>query len=156
MTYPRFQQARAWKMQNKTTQVAFTTTSWAALDTAKDITLSAQVGDGLEIGGSGAWNNEAFASYLDAWTMVSGAGVNSFGQQGTVPANGAGTGIVPWLGVSGALTYPTGGSLYIVQAGDLSSGAVTVRIMARTGAAGTKNLNSLLWWIKNIGPADPH
>lgn len=159
MAYPRFRRARTHKFARRTAgDVAFTSTTFAAVDTALDFTLEAQVGDVIEFSGNGMWSNENIASALDVATWVSGAAVNYF-SSGT--GTSAGNGLVGWYGVQAVYAPFSGAVHYVVQAGDIVSGLVTVRLLGRTTTAGTRTLfasgtNLLQVAAKNLGPVDPN
>lgn len=109
---------------------------------------------------SALWGNEAQTGYLDVVTVVAGAPVNSLAAGAAVEATAVTVlGVPGWRGPSGALA-PIGGVVrYTVQAGDLASGYVTLRL--RCAASGTKTLNAttatpLIFaaWVRS--PADPN
>ncbi len=76
--------------------------------TTADLVLKAVVGDWIEVGFNGLWNNEAGVSYLDVWSRVAGAPVNSWaGNNATAPIAGH-QGAPGWWGLGSVLT-PFGG-----------------------------------------------
>lgn len=159
--YPRFQRSRAFKQTRKTSgdTVCTGSTSWTDVDTGTDMTLLAAADDVIEYGINGLWSSSAVDAYLDVFTLVSSAAVNSL-SSGAAP-NNSHEGAGGWRGESG-LTYPIGGSIwYVVQSSDVSSGYVTLRLRHRESAATNKTLystatNPLHLFAANLGPADPH
>lgn len=164
MPYPRFMRARSFKYATRSSgDVVITTSTWANIDTGLDLTLNVQVGDVIEVGLSGRWlynSSNAFAA-LDAATLVAGAPVNYVA--GSAETN-VGEGAMAWFGenAGGTISSPVGGSvMYAVQAGDIASGKVTLRLRGRllTGTTRTLLANTtekLHWWAKNLGPVDPN
>lgn len=161
MSYPRHQLARAFKYFTRTAgSLTLNSTSWADLPTIGttwDITLQAQVGDVLEAGITGVWDNQAVVGALDAATVVSAAALNNFST-----SSATGSGVESWRGDASEAYDAIGGSyFYTVVAGDLSAGTVTVRPRYRTATAANKTLyatsdNPLRWWVRNLGPQDPN
>lgn len=160
MAYPRFQRARSFKVARRTAgNVAVTSTTWVAVDTALDITLNAQVGDVLEAVVSSLWSNDAFQARLEAVTWVSGAAVNTF--SGSTYSTTS-TGVPGWFGTSGVYSAISGSAFLTVQAGDIVNGLVTVRLLAHAeGTTPAKSLTAtatdpLTFAVKNLGPMDPN
>jgi hypothetical protein len=157
----RHELARTHKAARRTAgNVTPTSTTWADVDTALDRVLAASVGDTIEVAVSGLWGSEAQTGYLDVVTVVSAAPVNSVAAGGAVEATASTVlGVPGWRGPSGAL-MPIGGPVrYTVQAGDLASGYVTLRL--RCAATGSKTLNAstgtplvFAAWVRS--PADPN
>ncbi len=160
MAYPRFQLARGFKTARRTSgNPSHSLTTWGDLDTTLDLTVAAQVGDMIEATVSALQNNEAVVGYLDVVTVVANAPVNSFATQGAPSASSQG--VMAWFSKSGDSTPNAGGALYTIQAGDLSSGQVTLRLRRRNSAAVVKTIWATAdlpfqWWVKNLGPADPN
>lgn len=163
MSYPRFALARSHKFFNRTagSLVLNNNTSWVDLPTigtSWDITLAAQIGDVIEVGASGVWDNQAVLGFLDVCTIISGSAVNYFGTGGDV----GGSGIENWRGDASEAYDAIGGSFYYaLVSGDISSGVVTLRLRYRTGSAANKTLyatttNPLQFRAKNLGPVDPN
>lgn len=162
MTYPRFQLARAFKFFNRSSgSLTLNSTTWANLPTIGttwDVTLPAQIGDVIEVGVSGVWNNENVIGILDVATIVSSSVVNYFSTAGSA----TGSGVESWVGDALLAYVRIGGSFwYTLVSGDISSGTVTLRLRYRTGSASDKTLfatadNPLQFRAKNLGPADPH
>jgi hypothetical protein len=163
MAYPRFQRARSFKFASRTSgDVSINSTTWVNVDTGLDITLDAQVGDVIEanlVCRVSAASTPYFVA--DFHTLVSGTPTNSLvtgGAPGTSPASS----FAGWAraNVPNAPTYAylDGSVLYAVQAGDLSSGTVTLRLRAVSSAAVTVFASdpALKVFAKNLGPADPH
>jgi hypothetical protein len=169
VSYPRFQAARAFKKVRRATgtnmALANVGTTWTDLATATngpgaagfDLTLSAQVGDEIEVCPSWGTGAEAFIPYFDVATVVSAAIVNAI-SSGVAPST-SGFGVYAWAGFNGANGRSTGGHLYTVQAGDLASGLITLRPIYR--CTGVKTVYSdatlpFMFYAKNLGPADPN
>lgn len=171
MSYPRFQLARSHKFVRRMTGTAMTlsgasTSTWYELATATngpgtggfDLTLGCQVGDVIEAQLNGLTGTEATNIYTDIATLVAAAPVNYFGSGGTA----AGGGVSAWRGEAGAIDSFNGAAWYTIQAGDISSGLVTFRPMARFNTAATaKTIYGNPDWpfffsVKNLGPVDPN
>ena len=129
--------------------------SFAAIDaTNLNRTLAAATGDILEITLTSRYGAEAVNAFIDAATIVSSAAVNYV-------SGGAGNsgdfGVAGWVGLSGVSNTLGGSVFYTVQAGDISGGNVTVRLMYRTGSAAVKTLragtaqnDALFYGVKNL------
>jgi len=108
--------------------------AWTAVDATTDLVVPAAAGDRLLINFDMLCNG-GFAGVgtgLDVATIVAGAPVNYVSSRGAAPATN---------GLPGLYTDPTflvsGGSLdYIVQAGDISGGNVTLQFQYNNTAAG--------------------
>lgn len=108
--------------------------AWVAYDTATDLTLTAATGDLILIsvdllttGASGG------AFDLDIVTIVSGAQTNFVSSGGAAAAvNG-----LPGLYSDTGFRKGSGPFPYTVQAGDLSAGSITFRIVYRATTGGT-------------------
>lgn len=126
------------------------TTSYADVDTAIDLVVAASEGDVLQIGSAGLWENDSNFSKLDVATIVSGSVVNYVSGAGS-----AGNGVTSWQGISGVYTSFGGAILYTVQAGDIESGNVTLRLRAKVSTGShvlRANVNDPLhWWVANLG-----
>lgn len=136
-----------------TGDVAVSSTSYVAVSTALDLTVpDVSAGDVLEIGAVGSWSNNASTGRMDVVTRVAAADVNYVSGLGS-----AGIGVIPWTGnasVYGPVGVPTH---YVVQAGDIEAGSVTLRLVAKV-ASGSKTLNAssaspFTWWARNLGAA---
>lgn len=164
-SYPRFQRARDFKKAVRTAgNVTFGTAAFN-VDTAMDLTLTAQVGDCIECSVSGLWNiTTGSDASLTVVTIVAGSIVNYI--TGIVLA--VGSGVPGWYGPNRNTAAGVSGSAltgsaapYVVVAGDISSGAVTLRLRGLGGGTGSHVLNATattpFWfWAKNLGPADPN
>lgn len=152
MAYPRFQRARAFKFSIRTAgDLTLNSTSWANVDTGLDITLNCQVGDVVEVNACGLWGGEAVGGRLSVATIVSAAVVNRVG--GT-------NGVAAWFGVDNYMSNFGAPYFYTVQAADISSGVVLLRLQYATNSATNKTLYAgtaypLLFSAKNLGPVDP-
>jgi hypothetical protein len=159
MSYPRFQRSRDFKFRQRTSaDIIANSTSWTNLDTALDITLSAETGDAIECGVSFQAENEASTFRLDVGTLVSSAIVNYFG--GAVDP-GSNYGVSGWTAAGGVAASVSGSVMKTLVAGDLSAGTVTVRLRYRTDTAANKTIHAVTarpfqFWTKNLGPQDPN
>lgn len=158
MGYPRYQLSQAFKMtQHAGSNVAITSTSFVAVNTALDIPLAAQVGDVIEASVSLTTQNQASILNLDAATVISGSVVNRFN-----PTSNFGN---PGWCVRGNDYFPaTGSTWYTLVAGDIANGLVTVRLLARIEAAGSRTILGqavageppIRFFAQNLGPVDPN
>lgn len=132
-------------------------TSWTFNDSSAaqifpDLTIKAFVGDLLEAGVGGLVQATGVEAYFDLATIVSAAIVNHVsGAGGSNLGNGG------WLAVSGTVSPVSGSIFYQVVSGDLSSGSVALRFVAKMSATGSRVLaaSSALpfhTWVKNHGP----
>lgn len=159
MGYPRFQLARNFKTARRTSgNITYALATWGNFDTALDLVLTGQVGDSIEVGANGFVSNEAVNGNLDVATIVSASVVNTFSAQGVEAIN---DGIMSWLGIASVLSKISGGALYTLQSGDLSGGAVSLRLRVKCATAVTKTWSATTtqpfqWWAKNLGPVDPN
>lgn len=128
-------------------------TTWADVDNGLDATVAAETGDWLLVGLSAFWGNQASVGFLDAVSLVAGAPVNSITLKGA-PNNSA-FGVLAWGGAVSQQGYAGGAIPYQVQAGDLSTGNVTLRLRYRTFSAVNKTLGAqalipLTFWVVNM------
>lgn len=128
--------------------------AFAAIDAANlNLTLPAATGDKLEISLLSRYGNEAINAFIDAATIVSGSPVNWVSGGTGLSTN---FGVAGWVGLSGVTNTPGGSAFYTVQAGDISGGNVTVRLMYRTSGAsktlraGTASADALFYAVKNL------
>lgn len=162
MAYPRFQRARAFKFSRHTSgNVSVTSTSWANFDTGLDLVLDAQTGDVVEVGLSALGDSAGTAADIlfDAGTLVSSAIVNVV-STGT-SENGSSDGVAAWYCYRSMLAGAGGSVMYALQAGDIASGTVTLRVRVRLSSAGSRSVlastnDPVCFWAKNLGPVDPH
>jgi hypothetical protein len=164
MAYPRFQRARAFKYINRmSTDITLNSGTWANVDTGTDLTLEAQTGDVIEVGGSWLTSGSATtATFFDVASIVSGSPVNSWGIDGAVTT--AMEGIQAWRCDSNSIGLNqrvAGGMMRVLLAGDISSGLVTLRLRYKQPTATNVTLytganRALHFWAKNLGPVDPH
>lgn len=143
------------KHVTKTTSGPNASSTWANVDTATDIVLTAAVGDVILVGFRCNVDNGSGRAYLDVATIVSGAVVSYFGGAQT---GGDGT-------VGDGMTFTVSDSDYDVKsssgcltlgAGDISLATVTLRL--RFKSLGNKKPTSgtngpLKFYAKNLGPA---
>lgn len=117
-------------------------TSWANVDTGLDIVFAGAVaGDWVEVGIIGVWGTEAVTGHLDVVSMVAGSPAKSWGSNGNVDPTGAG--VRGWTGSNASTTVPatiTGTVIKQLEAADIDSGSVTIRLRYRTGTAASKTL----------------
>ena len=106
----------------------FTSAGWQNVDTGMDLTLSG-VSAGTVVEYTPSFNvgssNNTMA--FDVATIVSGSPVNYFGTSGGASDNG----IMGWYSPGGAQCQPSGSAFYTLQAGDIASGSVTLRLRIR-------------------------
>lgn len=160
MAYPRYLVSRNMVKARRTSgNITLNGTAWANVDTGLDLTLKkVQAGDQLVYGISAFWQNEAIHGFLDVVTLVSGSPLNSFAVQGAVETT-PGYKFGGWYGVASAYTAMTGTCPpYTVVAGDVVSGAVTLRLRGATLSAGNKVIRATTSepfdvWAMNLGPA---
>ncbi|MDG4832424.1 hypothetical protein O7627_24395 [Solwaraspora sp. WMMD1047] len=118
-----------------------------------DLTIEAAAGDVLELAPSCLLNNTGDDCQLDAATRVSGADTNWWSTGGA--ASRWPGGIAAWY-VSEGFTGPRLPARYTVQAGDVVSGEVTVRLYGRATGASSRTLFAssaypLRWSLTNLG-----
>lgn len=158
MATPRFLPSRRHKKWTRTAgTLSITSATWADLPTIGttwDTPIAAQVGDTIETGLSGLWNDQAFEGHIDVFSIIGGAAVNGF--------SGGTQGPTCWWGRASFVFVAGGSVMYDVQAGDLDGdGMVTCRLRAKLSSAGSKELLAttalpLHWWVRNLGPPDPN
>ncbi len=117
-----------------------------------DLTVAAAAGDVLEITPDILMAAGAAEIQFEAATIVS-ASVANYWSSGTGTSRWPG-GVPAWYVLQG-FNRPNP-SRYTAQAGDISAGAVTVRLLARM-AAGTRDVLAsssypASWWLTNLGP----
>jgi hypothetical protein len=128
--------------------VAITSTSLTAVDTALDLTLNAKAGDWVEITRNAQCTNQAIV--MDwAYRLINAS----------TSATIRDVAVAGWTLRGGdyfGAACPVG---FVVQAGDLVSGQIKLRLMAKLGSAGTRTIfagsgatPALTWWAKNYGP----
>jgi hypothetical protein len=126
------------------------TTSGAALPSLGDCVVAASSGDLLEIGFSTrCTDTDSQSLRIDAATIVSGSAVNYLSSlSGTVDA----LGWPAWFVRASEQEIVSGAAPYVVQAGDISAGNVTVGIRAWLSSAGNRPLlQPVVFWVKNLG-----
>lgn len=127
--------------------ITVSSTTWVDVDNALDLTVDAASGDSLLVVVNGLWNAEATEGHLNAATVVAGSPVNLIEPTST-------TGVGGWWGRSGLVANIGAGFTYTVQAGDVASGQVTLRLRARQ-VGGNKILfadstHALQWSVLNL------
>lgn len=155
MGYPRHMRSRNFKVAIRTAgDVSVTSTSFAAVDSALDITLEAQIGDVIELGINANWDNGAVNSEMDV-AVMNGATLIRY-------ISGTTRGIPAWGAVASVTNYVAGSYFTTLVTGDVLNGLVTVRLSARVFSTGTRVLYAstnpwpLQFIAKNLGPPDPH
>lgn len=160
MAYPRHLRSRTMKKARRTAgDLTLNSTAWADVDTALDLTLNeCQAGDEIIYGISAFVGLEAVTTWFDVVTVVSGTVTNSFAERGAAVAS-PGLRLACWVGVDGSYTSLSGEApAYTVGAGDLTDGAITLRLRYASASATDKTLYAaslypLDVWAKNLGPA---
>lgn len=166
MSYPRFQRSRSLKLIKRATGTDLSLNATAITELAAatngpgtggfDLALEAQTGDVLEWGFNAQWGNQNVVTALDVYTMVSGTRTNPFGA-GLSASVASTAGVMGWQAAQAAFAPLVGSALYVVQAGDVSSGVVTCRPYFAQASATAKTLFSsanfpLQMWFRNLGP----
>lgn len=157
MGYPRMMRSRNFKLSTRTAGSVTATASWAAVDTATDITIACQAGDVLQAGVSAFWTSIATFGRLDCVLVPSGTVTSSF--SGTYAAGSTTTGVPGWLGITTDYTPIGAAVMKVLSSSDVVSGLTVCRLMLRADAASGKQLVSqasdpLQFWVRNLGPQD--
>lgn len=162
MAYPRFMLSKAHRRIVRSTgsDMSLTSTAYAELAAATngpgtggfDIVLEAQVGDVIRAGFAAALDAAAVATRLDVGTIVSGSPVNYF-MGGSSFANHG------WTAPASVASVLGPAASYVMQAGDIASGRVTLRPYYIDSAGTARTLYSgstgrFEWWAHNVSPAD--
>lgn len=160
MAYPRFQRSRDFKIDIVNSQFTISSTSWVNATGTSDIVLPAQSGDIIEVQMEARYDGQTAGDeykFVDVATIVGGSPVNYFGNGSADPA--AGEGIHSWYGSGqGIGDYQSvgGGSVRELVVGDISNGAVTLRVRVRGDTVTGRDIVIYKWWAKNLGPQDPN
>lgn len=130
--------------------IALTATTLSAVPGLTDLVVAAVAGDLLMVGlAVRAVTTTAQSIAFDFASIVSAAPVNYvFAASGT-PVNIP----IPWYIGPGEQSAANGGYLYVVQAGDLSGGNITLRLYARVSGNRTLEADAaapLVTWVKNL------
>ena len=140
--------------------ITLNSATWANVDTGLDLTLNASAGDVVEyapsmIGPNGA---NVFVAF-DVATIVSAAVVNVFSTGGAQNNSYYGISAWGWTNSSVISIYQnvSGSAFYTLQAGDISSGTVTLRLRYKGDTATNRTLYAsvdfpLHVWARNHGP----
>jgi hypothetical protein len=117
--------------------------TWANVDTGLDLTLIAATGDVIEAEVNGLWGIGGVYGALDVATIVGGSVVNYLSSGTSTPRT---NGEVQWLDRDSTDGRYNGSSIggaarYVVQAGDISGGTVTLRLRYTTFSASNKTLS---------------
>jgi hypothetical protein len=134
--------------------ITLNSTSWADVSGPADLSVNASTGDLIEVGVSFLWGSENLEAYLDFASIVAASPVNYI-SGGTAGASNRG--VVGWQALQGSVNTVIAGSiLYVVQAGDISGGTVTLRLRYRTSSGADKTLFATSdipfhLFVKNLG-----
>lgn len=133
---------------------------WANVDTGLDLVLNASAGDVIEYAPSFVGPNGYNVGIgFDVATIVSAAVVNVFSTGGA--QNNTYNGITGWYWTNSSVINiyqsVSGSAFYTLQAGDISSGTVTLRLRYRGDSATNRVLYAsvdlqLNVWARNLGP----
>jgi hypothetical protein len=135
--------------------VTLSANTYGAVDTALDLTLTAATNDIIEVGisGRGDFTSNSRFIFQDIVTLVSGSAVNYLSGAGST-----GEGVQGWAVENVNSWRSFGGSiLYKIVSGDLASGNVTLRYVARLNTTGStrkisaSTSNPLHFFAKNLG-----
>jgi lysophospholipase L1-like esterase len=124
---------------------------YTPVDTGLDLTLAAKAGDVLRIELSALVGNQAGDLEFNVATMVGGAPVNYAANR----IAGVTASVTGWYTPGGVMAPLSGSIFYDVQAGDLSGGTITLRLLAKNGTTartiyGASNL-PLMFAAQNLG-----
>lgn len=120
--------------------ISSTQTTWQNLDTGLDLVVDAEAGDIIQVSVSLRTSSAAVFKSFDVCTVVAGSPVNYFGS-GEVTST-SGNGITGLTCISGAIDFQAATAYYIVQAGDISGGQVTLRLRTRGSGLTNYAINS--------------
>jgi hypothetical protein len=140
--------------------VAINSTTFANVDTALDLVMTASAGDVIECEVvANASKDTSGTTYLvfDFHTIVGGSPVNSVTSETTAGTGltnsfpGWGSGVMPQ---NTTRTVFSGTKRYALVSGDISGGTVTLRLRAFCGAASTIKASDPMLYVraKNLGP----
>jgi hypothetical protein len=124
-----------WARIHRTTgDLAINNAAWTAVPTIGNLAaIAASVGDVIEISLSSFWSVTGTFIQLDVATIVSGSPVN-YVSSGT--ATPCAIGVAAWRGSSTAPAIGFAGTIsYVVQAGDISGGTVTLQLQYKQNSA---------------------
>lgn len=132
--------------------ITLNSTSWAAVG-VPNLTLPAVVGDRIAMSASGLIASEAVELYFDAASIVAAAPVNYVSSEAAAPAA---LGIQGFFCPSGVNTTIGNVTTFVVQAGDLSGGNVTMELRYKSASAANRTFNAsasqpFVWQIMNFG-----
>lgn len=118
-----------------------------------ELTLPAVAGDILEVGVEALVDSGGSDLIMDGATRVSGADTNYLSSgSSSDPFPG---GVPNWFIATGRFDRPSGGRRYVVQAGDIVAGEVTVRVFGRGDGGARSVFASSSWplrvWMVNWG-----
>lgn len=155
MAYSRYLKARDFKFSKRTsgsfTTAAVGVTTFTVVEATMDLVLVAQTGDVIEAGVSCITDRPTADIKLDIGTLNGVSIVTRFG--------GGNDGMPGALSIN-TLNVVDGSYFLTLIAGDITSSAVTLRLLYATSAASqtirATAADPLLFWGKNLGPPDPH
>jgi hypothetical protein len=125
---------------------------WKAVDSSLDLVVPAFAGDIIEVGFDGII--ESGDSFFDVVSLVGGSAVNWWSGGG---GGNSDFGVSGWAQAAAVTRKTPSTVMRQVVAGDISSGAVTLRLMARPVANMTVDATvarPLNFWAKNHGPQE--
>lgn len=136
------------------------TTSYSTLTTigtAADLTLNASTGDVIEFIPNFIVDSSAVDMGFDVVTVVGGVVTNSFFKNGAAPAAASNFLQSGYYCIGGNYTQVTGSIFYTLQAGDISSGTVTVRLRYAMSSATNRTIYCsstamFALFARNLGP----
>lgn len=119
--------------------ITLNSTTWTLLAPEFEVIIAAAVGDVLEVGMNGRHEASTIWGHFDVFTYVGGAALNAL--SGATWTATTGEGMSGWEALGSNQYQPFGGSgQYTVKAADVVNGVVTLRVMGRCGAAGSRAL----------------
>lgn len=131
--------------------ITFNNTTLSAVTGPTDLVVAAATGDVLFVGMSARCpNSTAQSMTFDFATIVSASPVNYVSAASGTPVNVP----TPWYIGSADQGSVNGPFPYIVQAGDISGGNVTLRLYARSSGSrviAAAAAQPLITWVKNFG-----
>lgn len=139
--------------------VSLTTGTWTAIDASGlDLVLTTPAaGDVVEFSLSTLWSSSPSEGAMDVATMDGSTPINYFSTGTSTPAT---YGVAGWYGPGGIYCPVAGSVAYVLVAGDIISGSVTLRVFGKIfgGTAKTVYASSdgnFQVFAKNHGPGTP-
>lgn len=142
------------RIDRASSDISVNSITWINLDTGLDVAFTGvEVDDWVECGVSFTVGTEAVTILFDVVSLVGGTPQNSWGENGAINATGGG--VRGWgIGSNDATnSNVTGSQIKKIVSGDLSAGALTVRLRTRTTTAAARTVrattgNRLTFWAK--------